>query len=56
LLTGDPEWARPFYGKWLGAVSQEENSKHGVEFMTTMPKGDFVHTRIDKGLGGTGSI
>jgi len=50
LLTGNPKWAQPFYGKWLGAVSQEENTKHGVEFMTTMPKGEDKHSG-EEGLG-----
>jgi len=43
LLTGNPKWAQPFYGKWLGAVSQEENTKHGVELMSTLPKSDDKH-------------
>lgn len=42
LLTGDPKWAKPFYGKWLGTVSEEENRKHGVEFLTTLPKSHEV--------------
>lgn len=43
LLTGNPKWAQPFYGKWLGAVSQEENTKRGVELMSTLPKSNDKH-------------